>query len=462
MLFLFKTILAFCCVIPILGGASLYFTIRLRGIQFRRLFLAFRLVARKDNKEKGSLSSFAAVSAVLGGNLGTGNIAGVAVALSMGGPGALVWMWVIGLLGITIKYIGCFLGVRYRVPHPKGGFVGGPMYYLEHGLKKPLLAKIFCILAILSAITVGNFAQINSVALPMTQAGISPWILGGVMMVGVGYVLFGDLKRFAAVSTAIVPLMAVGYLGSCLYIIWVFSHALWPAVKVIMLSAFDISSIVSGVAGYSFLTAIKEGVERGLFATDTGVGLAPMMHAPVTDRHHGFDIALSQAIISMLSPVVVLTVCTLTGLVLIVTGVWQDPVLKSTNMCVEAFRIGFNSHMLGHIVTVTLFFFAFTTILTWSFCAQRAAEYLWGEKSLPYIRGIFVALIPIGTLATVDFVWVVADISINLMMIVHMIGIIGLASPVIKETTNFFTLFRQKEGSSGACREEASLSNREK
>lgn len=442
----FKTFLGLFVVLPFLAGVGLYFSWKLRWIQIHKLPLAFRLITRKSSG-KESISSFAALSAVLGGNLGTGNISGIAVAVTSGGPGALFWMWVMALFGSIIKFYGCFLGLRFRQLTERGGYVGGPMYYFHYGLNKPFLGKVFCVLTLIAAITVGGFVQVNSVTLPFYEFGVSPTVLGFGMAFFVGYVLLGGLKRFARMAMLIVPLMAVGYLGACLLILFNHPHAIIPALKLILYSAFDLSSFVGGVAGYSVMSALTSGFERGLFATDSGVGLAPMLHAPVTDRAPGMDIALSQGLISMISPLIVMVVCTLTGVVLLVTGAWTGSGLESTNMCVEAFRRGFGLYEAGHIVTITLFFFAFTTILTWSFCADRAVEYLFGFEKTRYFQYLFIALIPVGAYAHVTLLWTIADISMSLMMALNVIGVLWLSPIVIRETRAFFYAKRETEDS---------------
>ncbi|MGN6671033.1 MAG: alanine/glycine:cation symporter family protein [Candidatus Nucleicultricaceae bacterium] len=433
----FKTILGLFVVLPFLAGIGLYFSVKLRWLQLHKLPLAFRLITRKSSG-KESISSFGALSAVLGGNLGTGNISGIAVAVATGGPGSLFWMWVMALFGSIIKFAGCFLGLRFRQMSPRGGYVGGPMYYFHYGLNKPLLAKLFSILTLIAAITVGGFVQINSITLPFHEFGVHPGILGLSMAVFVGYVILGGLKRFAKISMLIVPLMAVGYLLACFFIMARNLDAVMPALKLIWVSAFDFSSLLSGVAGYSVMSAVKSGFERGLFATDSGVGLAPILHAPVTDRSPGMDIAISQGLISMISPIIVMIVCTLSGVVLLVTGVWQSTSLQSTTMCVEAFRVGFDLFEAGHIVTITLFFFAFTTILTWSYCADRAIEYLFGAERIRYFQYIFIALIPVGAFAQVHLVWGIADVSMSLMMALNVVGVVWLSPLVIRETRAFF------------------------
>ncbi|MBX9696599.1 MAG: amino acid carrier protein [Alphaproteobacteria bacterium] len=433
----FKTFLGLFIVLPFLAFIGLYLSWKLKWLQIHKLPLAFKLITRKSSG-KESISSFAALSAVLGGNLGTGNISGIAVAVATGGPGALFWMWVMALFGSILKYCGCFLGLRFRQESERGGYVGGPMYYFKYGLNQPLLAKIFCVLTLIAAVTVGSFVQVNSVTLPFYEFGVSPTVLGLSMACFVGYVILGGLKRFAKISMLIVPLMAVGYLCACSFIVITHREALVPALQLIWTSAFDVTSLVSGVAGYSLMTAMKIGFERGLFATDSGVGLAPILHAPVTDRSPGMDIAISQGLISMISPVIVMIVCSLTGLVLLVTGAWQLSGFESTNMCVEAFRLGFDNYEAGYIVTITLFFFAFTTILTWSFCADRAIEFLFGVHKIRYFQYIFIALVPIGAFAHVHLVWGIADISMCLMMALNVVGVVWLSPLIIRETKAYF------------------------
>lgn len=406
---------------------GLYFSIKLRVPQFTKLPQAMRLMFQKGTKE--TLSSFAAVSAVLGGNLGTGNIAGVAIALHQGGPGTLFWMWVMAALGMTLKMTGCFLGVMYRKRSPHGKYMGGPMYYLRDGLNQKMLSRLYCVFLLLGAITVGNFVQMNSLALPLARMNVPPAATGALMSLLVAVVIFGGLRRFSVVVTKIVPFMAITYVGISLLILGMVPGKTLAALELIFQHAFAPEPVIAGAVGYSIMHIINVGFDRGLFATDAGVGLAPIIHASVGGQTGEAleDLAYKQGLISMVSPLIVMIVCTITGLALLVTDTWNVPGLESTNACVEAFVRGLHWSGAGHIVTITLGLFAFTTILTWSFCADRAVGFLLGNRAIGLFRAFFVVLLPLGALFSVDFVWTVADISMNLMFLINIIGVVMLA-----------------------------------
>jgi alanine or glycine:cation symporter, AGCS family len=422
-------------VIVFIGG---YLTYRLRFLQLTQLSRAFHMI--KGQKKAGGISSFSAVSAILGGNLGTGNISGIAIALATGGPGALFWMWVMAFLASIIKFIGCFLGVEYREKDSAKEWVGGPMYYLTRGLKMPLMGKLFCVFTIFSALTVGNMVQVHSLSLPFKEIGVHPFYLGIGLALLVGGVIMGGLARFASVVSAVVPFMAIIYVGACLSIIFLNYDQVGNAFSMIFQSAMGFGSVAGGALGFTIFQAIRTGFDRGLFATDAGLGLAPIIHAAVTDQHEVLDNKVVQGIISVLSPIIVMVICTMTGLVLLITGVWNSGDLESTNMCVEAFKFGLNSPSAGYIVFITLFFFAFTTILTWSFCADKSIEFLFGRRYIKLFQLFFIAFIFIGGFLQGSFVWLIADISLNLMFIINMIGVVGLSAGVISFTRKQFEL----------------------
>lgn len=426
MLETFKNLLSIYLLIPLVAIVGLIFSIRFRFIQCTHLTKAWKFcMGDRDHSGKRS-SSFSAVAAVLGGNLGTGNISGIAVALTMGGPGALFWMWVMATFGSILKFIGCALGVLFRHQQADGKYVGGPMHYLAKGLGLKRTGKLYCILAIFAALTVGNLVQMNSLALPFTEAGIPPLVTGIGVSILVGAVILGGVQRFSAVASFLVPFMAVGYVLTCLIIVCSRLDQLVPALQLIWHAAFDSSSLAGGVAGYAVFEAVRVGFDRGLFATDVGVGIDSIIHSSVESKSSQTQTALTQGLISTLSPLIVMLVCTLTGLVLIMTGTWQSGGYESTNMCIEAFRRGFSMDIAGHLITVTLFFFAYTTILTWSFCADKAVAYLSSPKMVKPFQYLFVAVIPLGALFHVKVVWTVADIFMNLMLIINVIGLVGL------------------------------------
>lgn len=415
--------------IPLLCVFGLYFTFKFKFIQVTHYLQAWKLVL-SDRKLNGDASSFSAMSAVLGGNLGTGNISGIAVALAMGGPGAIFWMWVMATLGAVLRFLGVTLGVLYRQKDEAGENVGGPMYYLYKALKMRLTSKLFCIVTILTAFTVGNLVQMNSISLPLVQLGIPPLAIGIVMAIIVGGVILGGLHRFSAVVTYVVPIMAICYVVACLIILGIHYAQVPSALKLILSAAFQPLPMASGVLGYTVLQGIISGFDRGLFATDCGVGVAPIVHASVESHTPRVQTALAQGLISTLSPFIVMMVCTLTGLVLIITNTWQIDGLESTNVCIEAFRRGFQFDAAGHIITVTLFFFAFTTILTWSFCAGKAMEFLFSTKAIIPIQLLFIAVIPIGAFLKVHMIWTMADLFMNMMLLINLIGLVLLAKHV--------------------------------
>lgn len=411
-------------LVILIGG---YFSFRLKFLQILQIKKAISLVTTKERK--GGISSFGAMAAILGGNLGTGNISGVAIAIVTGGPGALLWMWVMAILASITKYVGCFLGVNYQRKNASGEWVGGPMYYLRDGLRASRLAKLYCFFTLTSALTVGNLVQVHALSLPVSDLDINPLFFSIPMAFLVGGVIFGGLKRFSHAVSAVVPIMAVAYVGTCLIILAIFHKNIGPSVALIFSSAFGAKPAAGGMLGFGILTAIRSGFNRGLFATDSGIGLAPILHSAVYDPSPHHDNRHTQGLISILSPLVVMIVCTVTGLVLMTTGA-DRLALSSTSMCMEAFRIGFDSVFAGHIVSVTLFFFAFTTILTWCFCAVRAAEFWLGPKLARSYQWLFVLLIPFGALMKENTLWDLADLSMNFMFVINMVGIVGLSKIV--------------------------------
>ncbi len=408
---------------PGLLCVGLYLSQQYKWIQLRSLWEAWRLIAQKNTQ--GNFSSFAAVATILGGNLGTGNIAGVAVALSMGGPGALFWMWIITLFGAVIKYQGCRLGVLYRIHNTHHQHMGGPMYYIAQGLQAPRTAKIFCIATLLSALTVGNLVQMNSLSLPLAHVNVTPAITGALISLLISLVIFGRLKNFSILITRLVPLMATVYVVSCLYILAQNYQEIPQAFILILTSAFGAQEAAAGALGCSLLIAIQAGFDRGLFATDAGAGLAPIVHASVSKNPKMSleEFAHQQGLISMLSPFIVMVICLITGLTLIVTNTWCAEGIESTNMCIAAFTKDMGGFMSVNIVLITLLLFAFTTMLTWIFCAEKAVHYLFGLKGVPIFRVLFICIIPLGALIDVKTVWTLGDLALNSMFAINIISV---------------------------------------
>lgn len=430
-----KNFLSFFFVIPLVFFVGMFFSISLNWLQVKYFKSAFKSIMNSSSGDKSSgFSSFAALAAVLGGNLGTGNIAGVAVALSLGGPGTLVWMWLMAFLGAIIKFTGTYLGVIYRnsLENVDIKYAGGPMYYIEKGLGLKKLARVYAWFIIIAAFLVGNLVQVNSLSLPLQvlPIDISPLLVGFALAALVGWVIFSRAKVFIRFVTMIVPFMAVVYLGACLYILIANYTKLPEALSMIIQQAFDFKSIFSAGVGYGISEAIKSGFDRGLFATDAGVGLAPILHSevdiPESKKEQG---AIQQGLVSIIAPIIVLCICTVTGLVLIVTGTWSDPHLQSTNLCIKAFNVGIKEGVGSIIVTLTLLLFAVTTMLTWLHCARRAIDYLTDNKKSYWpalMQLAFLVVIPLGTISDVKVSWILADIFLNLLLIINIFSLVIL------------------------------------
>ena len=429
----FSQIFTLLFVLPGMLLLGLYLTYRLGFVQFFKLKMSFGHLLKKNKECKGNMSHFEAISAVLAGNFGTGNISGMAVAITMGGPGALVWMWVMAFLGAAIQFASCLLAVKYRTTNEKGEYVGGPMYYLSKGLGLPRLGSLFAVLTLFGAITVGNLAQVNSMSLPLEQLGISPLMCGIGMAICVSFVILGGLQRMAKWASLIVPLKAFLYLGTGLIIIALNFEMLGPAIKMMFKAAIDPYAVTGGLVGAGILKAITTGFDRGIFATDAGTGIVPILQSGARTSN-----AVIDGVVTLVAPFMVMVVCTTTGLILLMTGAWQQPELQSTNMVTYAFTKGLGSPIGGYIVIVALALFGYTTILAWACCAEKALGYLFGVKYATRFKYLYIALLPLGALIRVDLVWVMADICVTSMLVTNMIGIAGLSREVIKDTHQFF------------------------
>ncbi|NNM44145.1 MAG: sodium:alanine symporter family protein [Chlamydiae bacterium] len=419
-------------VFPAIVFLGLYLTIKLRFVQISGLKQSFSVLTKKGDDKDGNISRFGAISSVLAGNFGTGNISGMAVAITMGGPGALVWMWIMAFFGAVIQYASCVLGVAYRKKTKEGEYVGGPMYYLRDGLKYKGLAAVFAIFTLFGSLTVGNFAQINSVTLPLQKMGLNPFYCSIVIALLVGVVILGGIKRIASFASYIVPFKALLYLGTAFVIIALNYDKVFSAFELMLRHAFGFSSVVGGFMGMGVVKAITTGFDRGLFATDAGTGIVPILQASSKSESPILD-----GIATLVAPFMVMIVCTTTGLVLILTGVWQDSSLQSTNMVTHAFTQGLNSPIGGYIVFAALLLFAYTTILAWSYCGEKALGFLIGPEKSYLFRLFYIVLIPVGSVLNVGIIWSLADIAITLMVVTNLIGVIGLANRVIDSNREY-------------------------
>ena len=421
----------FFVVFPAILILGIYLTYRLRFMQFTRLGLSLKQLLHKRAGEDG-ISHYQAVAAVLAGNFGTGNISGMAIAVASGGPGALVWMWIIAFLGAAIQYASCILGVKYREQNEKGENVGGPMYYLSKGLNMKRLGGIFAVFAIVGGITAGNFTQVHSIALPLQELGIPPLATSLTVAFFVGLVLLGGMSRFAKVAAAVVPVMALLYFGTAVIILCMNASSLLPALKMVFVSAFSPAAFFGGSMGYGIMKTVSTGFERGIFATDAGTGVAPILQSSTESKD-----PISNGVVTLIAPVLVMIVCTATALVILVTGA-SDLGHESTNMVTAAFSKGLGNSIGGHIVTLALLLFSYTTILAWANCGERAVHYLMGDRWIKRFRWFYLAMVPMGVFFSVEHVWILSDISFSLMLTANMVGVALLSKEVILDTREAF------------------------
>jgi len=422
----------------LLIGTGAYFTCRLGCLQFRQLPTALTLVfsRSKNNAAKGDVSSFAALCTALSATIGTGNIVGVATAIKLGGPGALFWMWLAALFGMATKYAECLLAVKYRRIDTNQQMIGGPMYYLRYGVGSKFLATLFAIFALgVACFGIGTFPQVNAILdASELSFGISRELSAVVLTVLVAIVTVGGIKSIAKVAGKIVPVMAVFYVIACLFVLFLNTDKLVPAIELVVISAFTNTAATGGFLGAGIMLAIQSGIARGVFSNESGLGSAPMAAAAAKT-----DSCVRQGLISMTGTFFdTIIICTMTGLALILTGAWQSD-FSGAAMTTHAFALGLNSATIGPmLVSIGLVFFAFTTILGWNYYGERCVVFLIGTKAvLPY-KMIFLLLVASGSFLHLDIIWIIADIVNGLMAIPNLIGLIALRHIVVAETKRYF------------------------
>jgi AGCS family alanine or glycine:cation symporter len=357
----------------------------------------------------------------------------MAIALKTGGPGAIFWMWVMAILGSFIKFVSCSLGIIYLQKNSNGRVDGGPMYYIEHGLRTPKVGILFAVATIISAICVGNLSQVNSFAL--TVVNVNPWIVGVIFMSVVAFVFQGGVKRFSKLSTYLVPIKTIIYLIFCMIVLIKQSHVLMDALRLIVTSAFTPHAAVGGVGGFTLIQTVQSGFNRGLFATDAGAGLEAIIHSNATNKTD-YNTAFTQGLIASAAPLIVVFLCTITALVLIVSNAWQDPSLKSSCMCLKAFQDHIPIPGLNIIFMGVVFSYALTSLTTWSFCYDKAIQYIFG-KPKKTAKVLFLIMIPIGCTLSVEHVWMMGDIAFNFMLLINIVSVF-LLFPKIKYHFQFW------------------------
>ncbi|MEW9097323.1 MAG: sodium:alanine symporter family protein [Clostridiaceae bacterium] len=432
----------------LLVGTGVYLTLRLKCIQITKLPLAFKYMFSKeddDSKGEGDVTSFQALCTALAATIGTGNIVGVATAVKAGGPGAIFWMWIAAFFGMATKYAEGLLAVKYRVTDKNGQMAGGPMYYIERGLGNKFLAKMFAIFGIgVAFFGIGTFAQINAISDSLKDSYGVPVILTGIIItILVAMVTLGGIKNIAKVAEKIVPFMAVLYIVASLVILGLNVKVLPEAIKLIIVSAFTPTAAIGGFLGTTVKNAIQNGIARGVFSNESGLGSAPIAAAAAKTKS-----CVRQGLISMTGTFVdTIVICTMTGLTLVLTGAWKSD-LEGAAMTNWAFTNGISIPYLGKfIITIGLMFFAFTTILGWNYYGERCTEYLFGVKGIKPYRYIFIAIVAIGGLSILklDLIWIIADIVNGLMAIPNLIALIGLSGVVVSETKKYFDKLHSNE-----------------
>ncbi|WP_255549356.1 sodium:alanine symporter family protein [Corynebacterium sp. TAE3-ERU12] len=422
-------------LIPLLLGTGLWLTIRLGLLQLRKLRPALRLglMERSDEGGEGDISQYEALATALAATVGVGNIVGVATAIGTGGPGALFWMWITGLVGMASKYSESFLGVRFRKTDSAGEQLGGPQIYLRNAIPGPVgttLGVLFAVFASLAAFGIGNLTQANAVASNLESAfGVDPVAAGAVLFVATGAVLLGGIKAIGKVTSAFVPLMIVLYIGAAIWVLIVNIADVPAALALIFTDAFTGTAAAGGFAGAGIILVIQMGVARGLFSNESGMGSAAIAASAAKTFH-----PVRQGLVSMTQTFIdTIVVVTFTGLVIITTGVWQDGG-DAGAMTARAFSAGLPGHWGDSVVALSVVFFAFSTILGWSYYGERSFESLVGRVGIRPYRSIFTVVVFIGATTQLQTVWALSGALNGLMAVPNLIGLVILSGLIARET----------------------------
>ncbi len=425
-------------------GTGLYLMIGLRAMPLRQLKYGFRMLwVGRQGQGEGDVSPFNALMTSLAATIGTGNIAGVATAIFIGGPGALFWMWCTALLGMATKYAEAVCAVHFREVDEQGNHVGGPMYYIKNGLGHSWrwLGATFAIFGALAGFGIGNTVQANSVASALGSGvagfAVPHWITGLVMAALAALVLIGGIRRIAEVAGKLVPFMAIAYLCAGLVILITHAAEIPAAILLIVTDAFTPTAATGGFAGASVMLAIQMGVARGIFSNEAGLGSAPIAHAAAAT-----DSPVRQGTVAMLGTFIdTIIVCSITGLVIVISGAWTggETGAALSSAAFEQTLPGVG----GYVVTLGLSIFAFTTLLGWSFYGEKCVEYLFGVRSIIPFRVLWIIAIPIGATANLGFVWLVADTLNGLMALPNLLALLLLSPVVFALTRDFFQAEKQ-------------------
>jgi AGCS family alanine or glycine:cation symporter len=423
-------------LIPLLLLTGVVLTVRLRGLQFRQLGSALyvALIVRREPGADGDVSHFQALMTALAATVGTGNIVGVATAIALGGPGALFWMWVTGLVGMATKYSEAVLSVKYRIVDDRGDQAGGPMYFLERGLPwrrlgRPL-ALAYALFTAIAAFGIGNMVQANSVAGALNNAyGVPPFLSGLAMAAALSAVIFGGIRSIGRVSGVLVPSMILLYLLVCAFVLLVHARELPAAIGLVLSDAFTGTAATGGFVGTALSQAVRFGVARGIFSNESGLGSAGIAAAAAQTREPA-----RQGLVSMTQTFIdTIIVCSFTGLAIIASGTWMqgDSGAALTQL---AFASAMPEGLGKGVVAIVLPLFAFSTILGWGYYGGRSVEYLFGSRAILPYRMLFVAAVFWGAVDTLEFVWTFSDLMNGLMAFPNLVGLLLLSGVVARET----------------------------
>ena len=417
----------------LLLGTHIFLTIRLRCPQ-RKLFTAIRLSIKRDKDASGDVSQFGALATALAATIGTGNIIGVATAIALGGPGAVFWCWITGVFGIATKYAEGLLAIKYRVQTPTGKMLGGPMYALEKGLGWKTMAILFAIFTMIASFGIGNTVQANAIAtIANNTYGISPWIMGAVVCGLTAAVIIGGVKSTAKVCGMLVPFMALFYILGCIYILFVNHNYVWPAISLILKCAFSPEAAGGGFAGSSIMIVARYGLARGLFSNESGLGSAPIVAAAAQTRN-----PVRQALVSSTGTFWdTVIICALTGIVIVSSIIAYPDISYHDGAALTKMAFGKIPYVGEPLLSFGLLTFAFSTILGWSYYGERAVEYLKGKKWSYVYRLLYIVAVYVGSIASLNIVWNIADCMNALMAIPNLLSLLFLNGILVHETRKY-------------------------
>ena len=440
-------------MLVLLVGAGLFLTIRTRAIQFRKFGYAMKntvgKIFKKQEATHGEITPLQAVTTALSATVGTGNIAGITLAITLGGAGAIFWLWITALIGMCTKYAEVLLAVKFREKNAHGDWVGGPMYYITNGLGKnwKCLSYLFCVFGALAAFGIGNAVQVGNITDSINTAiqsfvpsaidlvGTINLVIGVILAGVVALVLLGGIKRLGQVTEKLVPIMSIVYIISCLVVICMNIGELGNVFVLIFKGAFNPSAVVGGVSGFTLIQCITWGVKRGVFSNEAGLGSAPIAHAATSEKN-----PVKQGLYGIFEVFMdTIVICSLTGITLLISGIELNYGTSGTTaLNAHAFGTVFGDQIGSLIIAIAIALFALSTLLSWGLYGTRCCEYIFGSKSNKIYQVVFVGVVIVGATMKLDLAWAIADTLNGLMALPNLIGIIGLSGVVVTLTKEYF------------------------